>query len=120
MSTLRSARHYWKRVIDSTYNLAERIPVLMLGLKRDLRKREENPTTDEEEAVARGESVPERSVMPQEGIRYAQEMRCDRYAECSAVTGECWEVCVKDVMGMAVRSLRPDAGRTLGTHCVIL
>ena len=27
-------------------------------------------------------------VYPQEALRVAQEMRCDRYCECSALTGE--------------------------------
>ena len=29
-----------------------------------------------------------RMVYPQEALRVAQEMRCDRYCECSAVTGD--------------------------------
>lgn len=55
--------------------------------------------------------------MPQEALAAAQGMRADRYAECSALTGECWDVCAQDVLGMAVRSVRDDGGRTQGAQC---
>ena len=57
------------------------MPVMLLGLKRDERN---------EDRLQDGTFE---CVMPQEGLRAAQEMRCDRYAECSALTGELmWEV----------------------------
>lgn len=53
--------------------------MLLLGLKRDLRS----------------EDDPNGIIYPQEAYRIAQEMRCDKYMECSAVSGEliaeCWE-----------------------------
>jgi hypothetical protein len=43
-------------------------------------------------------------VMPEEGLQAAREMRLDRYAECSAVTGELmWEV-VEDITRMAAKT----------------
>jgi GTPase SAR1 family protein len=61
----------------------ERIPVMMLGLKRDLR--EEN----------------DQIIYPQEGYRIAQELHCDRYAECSAVTGELIKEAFEDIAKVA-------------------
>lgn len=84
-------------------NLHEKLPVLLLGLKRDLRS--------EESAE---------SVMPQEAMRIASEMRVDRYAECSARTGDCWDVCMQDLLGMSVNSLRADGGKTEGASCLVM
>ncbi|KAJ5141523.1 hypothetical protein N7526_002518 [Penicillium atrosanguineum] len=61
----------------------ERIPVMLLGLKRDLRKE--------------GEDI----IYPQETYRIAQELRCDRYAECSALTGELLKETFEDLARLA-------------------
>ncbi|KAE9974451.1 hypothetical protein EG327_008746 [Venturia inaequalis] len=79
-STLYSLQTGWKSTIEGHFNYNEQIPIVVLGLKRDLRK---EWTQAERDAGRLGESV-----MPQEGLRVTQEMRCDRYAECSALTGE--------------------------------
>ena len=43
-------------------------------------------------------------VMPEEGLQVAREMRADRYAECSALTGELmWEV-VEDITRTAAKT----------------
>jgi len=63
---------------------------MVLGLKRDLRK---EWTDEEKSAYGKGESV-----MPQEGLGIAQRMRVDRYAECSALTGELCREVVQDVV----------------------
>lgn len=102
-STLVNVQQRWRPFVEKDLNLHERHPILLLGLKRDLRV-----------------EMDSESVMPQEAMRVAGEMRVDRYAETSAKTGECWDVCVQDVLGMAVRSLRSDGGRTEGANCVIL
>ncbi|KPI34325.1 uncharacterized protein AB675_7430, partial [Cyphellophora attinorum] len=52
-------------------------------------------------------------IMPEEGLQCAREMRVDRYAECSALTGELlWEA-TQDITRMA-------AGTTVdsGEKCV--
>lgn len=38
------------------------------------------------------------------GHRFAQEMRCDRYAECSAATGELMDEVCEDIAHMAVKN----------------
>ncbi|KAL2861127.1 putative Rho-like small GTPase [Aspergillus lucknowensis] len=79
----------------------ERIPVMMVGLKRDLR--------------AQGEGL----IYPQETYRIAQELRCDRYAECSAVTGELMAQTFEDLARLAYMTTTPDGAQSKG-GCVVL
>ncbi|PGH10894.1 hypothetical protein AJ80_07337 [Polytolypa hystricis UAMH7299] len=79
----------------------EKIPILMLGLKRDLRV--ENDST----------------IYPQESYRIAQELRCDRYAECSALTGELIPEVFEDIARLAARSTTEAGGQTEG-GCVVM
>ena len=69
---------------------------MLLGLKRDLREE--------------GEEM----IDPQEGLKVAQEMRCDRYAECSAVTGELMKEVMEDVARTAAKTTTEDGGTSLG------
>ncbi|CAG8295267.1 unnamed protein product [Penicillium olsonii] len=84
------------------YGHGERLPVMMLGLKRDLRRE--------------GEGI----IYPQEGYRIAQELRCDRYAECSAVTGELLAETFEDLARLAAMTTTEEGGQSAGTSCVIL
>ncbi|KAL4998303.1 P-loop containing nucleoside triphosphate hydrolase protein [Aspergillus recurvatus] len=79
----------------------ERIPVMMVGLKRDLRKE--------------GEGI----IYPQETYRIAQELRCDRYAECSAVTGELMTQTFEDLARLAYQTTTAAGGQTKG-GCVVM
>ncbi|KAI9934312.1 hypothetical protein ASPWEDRAFT_38152 [Aspergillus wentii DTO 134E9] len=79
----------------------ERIPIMMLGLKRDLR--------------VDGEGL----IYPQESYRIAQELRCDRYAECSAVTGELLAETFEDLARLAGMTTTTTGGQTNG-GCTIL
>ena len=62
----------------------------MLGLKRDLRS----------------ETDPNGIIYPQEAYRIAQELRCDKYMECSAVTGELVHEVFEDICKTAAMSLQ--------------
>ncbi|KAL4965945.1 putative Rho-like small GTPase [Aspergillus stella-maris] len=79
----------------------ERIPVMMVGLKRDLR--------------VEGEGV----IYPQETYRIAQELRCDRYAECSAVTGELMPQAFEDLARLAYATTTEAGGQTKG-GCIVM
>ncbi|KAL4980763.1 P-loop containing nucleoside triphosphate hydrolase protein [Aspergillus desertorum] len=79
----------------------ERIPVMMVGLKRDLREE--------------GEEI----IYPQETYRIAQELRCDRYAECSAVTGELMAQAFEDLARLAYQTTTAAGGQSKG-GCVIM
>jgi len=74
------------------------VPVLLLGLKRDLRS----------------ENDPNGIIYAQEGYRIAQEMRCDKYMECSAVTGELLQEVFEDICGTAMMTTTPSGGLSDG------
>jgi Ras family protein A len=111
-STLTSLTTTWKSTIEGHFNYDESIPIMLLGLKRDLR---EEWTQEEQDEGRLGESI-----MPQEGLRVAQEMRLDRYAECSAVTGELCREVLEDIARVAGRTTTEKGGRTDGTTCVVM
>lgn len=92
-NSLQSLHTRWKNVVEKHFNYDERLPVAVLGLKRDVRSREDYD--GQVRAGAQRGRVEDRQalnprsfVYPQEALRIAQEMRCDRYCECSAITGE--------------------------------
>ncbi|KAJ9661978.1 hypothetical protein H2201_006267 [Coniosporium apollinis] len=108
--TLFALSSYWKKLVEGHFNYDEALPVMVLGLKRDLRRE-----WTEEERVNRGGSV-----MPQEGLRVAQEMRCDRYAECSALTGELCREVLEDVAKTAARTTTEKGAKSDGTACSVM
>jgi len=94
---LASVQGYWKEVVERHFGYDEMMPVVLLGLGRDVRQKEDYDgkvrAMATEGALAGEEEdeeglVPRTFVYPQEGLRVAQEMRCDMYCECSALTGE--------------------------------
>ena len=78
------------------------MPVMLLGLKRDLRR----------EGLG--------MISPQEGYRIAQEMRCDRYAECSAVAGELMHEVFEDIAQVAAKTTTTAGGQSQGPTCTMM
>jgi Ras homolog gene family, member A len=109
--TLYSLPHNWKGTVEGHFNHNDQIPIVVLGLKRDLRK---EWTKEEKEAGKPGESV-----MPQEGLRIAQEMRCDRYAECSAMTGDLCREVLEDIARTAAKTTTSKGAKTEG-GCLVM
>ncbi|KAH9825928.1 Rho protein [Teratosphaeria destructans] len=116
----------WKRVVETHFNYNEDIPVIVLGLKRDVRTKEDYdgrvraaaayPDDDGDDgAMLKGRTV----VYPQEALRIAQEMRCDRYCECSALTGELCHEVFEDIARTAAMTTTTKGGQTEGTSCAI-
>ncbi|OGM40145.1 putative Rho-like small GTPase [Aspergillus bombycis] len=99
LTNLRTWRHDVIRYFQ--HGQGERIPVMMVGLKRDLR--------------VDGEGI----IYPQETYRIAQELRCDRYAECSAVTGELLAETFEDLARLAGMTTTDRGGQTQG-GCIVL
>jgi Ras homolog gene family, member A len=95
----------------SHFNYDEKLPVMVLGLKRDLRKE----WTAEERQNLKGQSI-----MPQEGLLVAQEMRCDIYAECSALTGELFREAVEDITKTAMKILKSDSEEKSFGDCTVV
>jgi GTPase SAR1 family protein len=110
-STLDSLRGRWRELVNAHFNYDENLPVMVLGLKRDLRK---EWTDAEKKNGGRGESV-----MPQEGLNAAQELMCDRYAECSALTGELCREVLEDVAKTSARTTTENGAKTEG-GCTVM
>lgn len=102
-SSLQSVATTWKHMVETHFNYDECLPVILLGLKRDLRR----------------EGV-EGMVFPQEGVRIAQEMRCDRYCECSAVTGELCREVFEDIARTAALTTTANGGKSEPPACRLM
>ncbi|KAK5134550.1 hypothetical protein LTR08_006335 [Meristemomyces frigidus] len=100
-ASLANLRTKWKPLVETHFNHDEALPVIVLGLQRDVRERADydgrvRQPRPELNAMGQGDEGDEDMqvlngrpfVYPQEALRVAQEMRCDRYCECSALTGE--------------------------------
>ncbi|KAL5460957.1 hypothetical protein PMIN06_002483 [Paraphaeosphaeria minitans] len=111
-STLESLRTRWLPVVNSHFSYDEALPVMVLGLKRDLRR---EWTDAEKRDGGRGECV-----MPQEGLGLATEMLCDRYAECSAVSGELCKEVLEDVARTCAKTTTENGAKSQVAHCVLM
>jgi Ras family protein A len=76
----------------------------VLGLKRDLRS----------------EADPNGIIYPQEAYRIAQELRCDKYMECSAVSGELVQEVVEDVCRTGIATVTEDGGGLSEGGCGVM
>ncbi|KAH8596902.1 P-loop containing nucleoside triphosphate hydrolase protein [Bisporella sp. PMI_857] len=101
-SSLFSVQKFWAAEIKRTFSEQE-FPILLLGLKRDLRH----------------EDDPNGIIYPQEGYRIAQEMRCDKYMECSAVTGELVHEVFEDICKTAAMTTKDEGGQSQG-GCLVM
>ena len=93
----------WIKEVKTTFESSDVLPVMVLGLKRDLRS----------------EDDPNGIIYPQEAYQVAQEMRADKYAECSAVTGELLTEAFDDICSTALKTTTPDGGQSTG-GCAIM
>ncbi|KAG9245781.1 P-loop containing nucleoside triphosphate hydrolase protein [Calycina marina] len=106
--SLINIQRFWSKEVKRTFSGAESsdgsdIPILLLGLKRDLRS----------ETDLNG------IIYPQEAYRIAQELRCDKYMECSAVTGELVREVFEDMCKSAAMSTTEKGGLSEG-GCVVM
>lgn len=93
----------WAKEVRTTFEDSDVLPLLVLGLKRDLRSDDDSKGT----------------VHTQEAVRVAQEMRVDKYAECSAVTGELLQLAFEDVCQMAVQTATAGGAQSEGSCAVM-
>jgi Ras family protein A len=110
-NSLDSLAKNWHYQVQTHFNYDETLPVMVLGLKRDLRRE----WTREQAAIARGPTL-----MPQEGLIIAQQMRCDLYAECSALTGELFKETVEDIAKTVMGTYTEGGGKSAGFECSIM
>lgn len=130
--SLVNVRARWKPLVDAHYDVHAHIPVMLLGLQRDLRTNERVPQpppaygAPEINGIAQYEKSKEdttrplKCVMPQEALNVAQEMRCDRYAECSALTGELCAEVFQDLVQTAVGTTKGSGGGQTQQNCLVM
>ena len=86
-----------------SFRRIDNLPIIILGLKRDLRS----------------EDDPNGIILPQEAYQVAQEIRADRYVECSALTGELLKLAFEDLCKTAIQTTVLGGGQSDG-GCTIL
>jgi Ras homolog gene family, member A len=74
-----------------------------MGLKRDLRSKND----------------PNGIIYPEEAYRISQEMRVDKYVECSSVTGDLFRLAFEEICSTAVKTTTADGGQSEGGCMVI-
>ncbi|KAL9009871.1 MAG: hypothetical protein Q9173_005136 [Seirophora scorigena] len=95
--SLINIQEVWRKEVTRHHRRdGEDVPLMVLGLKRDARV--------EEEGI----------IYPQEGYRIAQEMRCDRYGECSAISGELVHEVFEDIARTAALTKTNAGGLSVG------
>ncbi|KAL1867444.1 hypothetical protein VTK73DRAFT_4182 [Phialemonium thermophilum] len=102
-SSLINLQRVWMIEVRTTFPRESVLPILVLGLKRDLRS----------------EDDPNGITYPQEGYRVSQEIRADKYMECSAITGELLNTAFEDICMTALRTTTPEGGQSEGTCCLM-
>lgn len=140
--SLTNVHKHWKPLVETHFNDNDKLPVVLLGLKRDVRGQDDyggsvKPATDGTEPEGQQPINGRKFVYPQEALGIAQKMRCDRYCECSAVTGEvsvsvslgvvpvlmiiklCREV-FEDIAKTAAMTTTAKGGQTDGPACKIM
>jgi Ras family protein A len=96
--SLLNIQQLWVKEFRSTFAAGDSLPLLVLGLKRDLRS----------------EDDPNGIIYPQEAYGLAQQIRADKYMECSAVTGELLTEAFDDICKTAVETTTPLGGQSEG------
>ncbi|KAI1136746.1 P-loop containing nucleoside triphosphate hydrolase protein [Hypoxylon sp. FL0543] len=100
--SLINMQRIWIKQFRTNFQASDRIPVIVVGLKRDLRS----------------ETNPNGIIYPQEGYKVSQDMRVDKYVECSAVTGELLKLAFEEICTTAVKTVTADGGQSEG-GCVV-
>ncbi|CAO2650185.1 Nn.00g014770.m01.CDS01 [Neocucurbitaria sp. VM-36] len=114
-ASLESLSTTWLPIVNKYFNYDENLPVMVLGLKRDLRKQWTLAEVGEDK---KGKGT---SVMPHEGLQTAQRMLCDHYAECSALTGELCREVLEDVARTSAKTTTKDGAKSTGPDmCAIM
>ncbi|PSR87033.1 P-loop containing nucleoside triphosphate hydrolase protein [Coniella lustricola] len=101
--SLMNLQRIWIKEVRTTFQTESFLPLAVLGLKRDLRS----------------EDDPNGIIYPQEGCQVAQEIRADKYIECSAVTGELLSLAFEEICSMAVRTTTEEGAQS-GGGCSVM
>ncbi|KAK3315025.1 P-loop containing nucleoside triphosphate hydrolase protein [Apodospora peruviana] len=93
----------WIKEFRTTFASSDILPLLVLGLKRDLRSETDHNGI----------------IYPQEAYQVSQEMRADKYMECSAVTGELLGETFEDICKTGLQTTTAEGGQSEGA-CVVM
>ncbi|KAK5660930.1 hypothetical protein OQA88_12304 [Cercophora sp. LCS_1] len=96
--SLTNIKELWIKEFRTTFADGDTVPILVLGLKRDLRS----------------EDDPNGIIYPQEAYGLSQHIRADKYMECSAVTGELLPEVFEDICRTAVETTTAKGGQSEG------
>ncbi|RYO86271.1 hypothetical protein DL766_003330 [Monosporascus sp. MC13-8B] len=95
--SLVNMQRVWIKEVHGTFK-NDTLPVIVVGLKRDLRS----------------EDDPNGIIYPEEGYKVSQEMRADKYIECSAVTGELLKLAFEEICKTAAQTAEEKGGQSEG------
>ncbi|OQO06474.1 hypothetical protein B0A48_08257 [Cryoendolithus antarcticus] len=123
-ASLQSLHTKWKAVVEQHFSYDEQMPIVVLGLKRDARCEEDyggsvRPLAGDgygDSEVLNGRTI----VYPQEALKVAQGMRCDRYCECSALTGELCNEAFEDIARTAAMTTTAKGGKSDDPACAVM
>ncbi|ORY55086.1 P-loop containing nucleoside triphosphate hydrolase protein [Pseudomassariella vexata] len=101
--SLINMQRVWIKEVRANFKAEASLPVVVLGLKRDLRS----------------EDDPNGIIYPQEAYRISQEIRADKYVECSAVTGDLLKLAFEEICSTAMKTTTLGGGQSDG-GCVIM
>ncbi|KAF7533870.1 hypothetical protein G7Z17_g13449 [Cylindrodendrum hubeiense] len=101
--SLLNMQRYWINEVKTAFQRIDTLPLIVLGLKRDLRS----------------EKDPNGIIYPQEAYQVSQAMRADRYVECSAVTGELLKLAFEDLCKTAMAPMSASGNQGEGACSVM-
>ncbi|KAM0188074.1 hypothetical protein ACHAPA_011275 [Fusarium lateritium] len=101
--SLINMQRYWIDEVKKSFRRIDALPLIILGLKRDLRS----------------EDDPNGIIYPQEAYQFAQTLRADRYVECSAVTGELLKLAFEDLCKTAMTPTTGSKSQSASTCTMI-
>ncbi|KAI1181517.1 P-loop containing nucleoside triphosphate hydrolase protein [Nemania serpens] len=90
--SLINMQRVWIKEVHSTFRTSDRIPIIVVGLKRDLK-----------------------SETDLEGYKISQEMRADKYVECSATNGELLKEAFEEICNTAAKTKTEGGGQSEGS-----
>ncbi|KAI4114174.1 MAG: hypothetical protein LQ345_005007 [Seirophora villosa] len=112
--SLINIQEVWRKEVTRHHRRdGEDVPLMVLGLKRDARVEEEGIIYPQEVSVA-VLTLQNYLTKLRQGFRIAQEMRCDRYCECSAISGELVHEVFEDIARTAALTKTNAGGLSVG------
>ncbi|KAF3766309.1 P-loop containing nucleoside triphosphate hydrolase protein [Cryphonectria parasitica EP155] len=101
--SLVNIKDIWIKEVRKTFPDESNIPIVVVGLKRDLRPRDADDTF----------------IPPNEAYQVAQAVRADRYIECSALNGDLLDIAYEDLLDVVAQTASEEGGQSSG-GCAVM